>query len=81
MTTLNKYGIEGIQAPELNVTVWIDGEGELNHEHTSYVWVDKTECNRYEAMLGTEQDIVLLNIWPKEIFPSDRLGVLPQPAR
>jgi 8-oxo-dGTP pyrophosphatase MutT (NUDIX family) len=60
---------------------WIDGEVELNHEHTSYAWVDKTEFIRYEAMLGTEQDIVLLDIWPKEIFTSDRLGVLPQPAR
>lgn len=25
--TLNKYGIEGYQAPELNVPVWIDGDG------------------------------------------------------
>ena len=28
MKTLNKYGIEGLQAPELNVPVWIDGEGQ-----------------------------------------------------
>ncbi len=25
--TLNKYGIEGYQAPELNVPIWIDGNG------------------------------------------------------
>ncbi len=26
--TVNKYGIEGYQAPELDVPIWIDGKGE-----------------------------------------------------
>lgn len=28
--TLNKYGIEGMQAPELVVDVWIDDEGNIS---------------------------------------------------
>lgn len=57
---------------------WINGQVELNDEHTEYAWVDRTQFADYETMLGTEQDLVLLDIWPRDIFTGERLGVLPK---
>lgn len=53
---------------------WIRGEVELNEEHTEYAWVSKDQFDNYEVLLGIEQDIVLLDIWPRSMFDPSRLN-------
>ncbi|MFT4561472.1 MAG: 8-oxo-dGTP pyrophosphatase MutT (NUDIX family) [Gammaproteobacteria bacterium] len=57
---------------------WIAGSVTLNEEHTNFAWISAQEFDGYDAMLGIEQDIVLLGIWPAKIFRDDRIGVLPR---
>jgi 8-oxo-dGTP pyrophosphatase MutT (NUDIX family) len=56
---------------------WMSGSVTLNEEHTDFAWICAQDFDRYDTMLGVEQDIVLLDIWPADIFREDRLGVLP----
>ena len=56
---------------------WLGGHIELNEEHTAFRWVGPHEFAELDAMLGVEQDIVLLDIWPATTFEPDRLGTLP----
>jgi 8-oxo-dGTP diphosphatase len=57
---------------------WIGGAVTLNEEHTDYAWVCNSEFSRYETLLGTEQDIVLLDIWPQDSLAPERIGILPR---
>ena len=57
---------------------WMGGSVTLNEEHTDFAWVCAQDFDRYDTMIGIEQDIVLLGIWPAEIFREERLGVLPR---
>ena len=56
---------------------WLGGRIELNEEHTAFRWAGPDEFGDLNAMLGIEQDIVLLDIWPAATFDPARLGTLP----
>jgi hypothetical protein len=56
---------------------WSSGHVELNEEHTEYAWVTRRNFSNMDVMLGIEQDIVLLDIWPADTFKPARLGTLP----
>lgn len=56
---------------------WLSGSITLNAEHTAYRWISPAEFTELDAMLGVEQDIVLLDIWPAAMFEPARLGTLP----
>lgn len=60
---------------------WIDGTVELNEEHTDSRWVAAAQFAELDAMLGVEQDIVLLDIWPAATFDPARIGTLPAGTR
>ena len=59
---------------------WSSGVVELNDEHTSFAWVAAPEFKNLDVMLGIEEDIVLLGIWPLEIFDPLRLPPNFRPA-
>ncbi len=52
---------------------WRDGRITLNHEHTNYAWVGKEQFRDYDPMPGTDEDIVYLNIWPREYLREELL--------
>lgn len=52
---------------------WLGGEVRLNHEHTEFAWVSKEDFKKYDAMNGVDEDILYLNIWPREFLRADRL--------
>lgn len=56
---------------------WHGGSIALNEEHTAFRWVGPDEFSQLDVMLGVEQDIVLLDIWPASMFEPARLGTLP----
>lgn len=56
---------------------WIGGVIELNAEHTDYVWISAPEFRDLNTMLGIEEDIVLLDIWPASTFDPARLRAHP----
>ena len=56
---------------------WSSGHVELNEEHTEHAWVTRRHFSNMDVMLGIEQDIVLLDIWPADTFKGARLGTLP----
>jgi 8-oxo-dGTP diphosphatase len=53
---------------------WSSGTVELNHEHTAFTWASAAEFKKLDVMLGIEQDIVLLGIWPRAMFDPARLA-------
>ena len=52
---------------------WLDGRIALNHEHTDYAWVSKEDFRGYDPMPGTDEDIVYLDIWPREYLREELL--------
>lgn len=52
---------------------WVDGKVHLNHEHTDFAWVDKENFKTYRVMDGIDEDILYLNIWPREYLNDDKL--------
>ena len=52
---------------------WLEGAVSLNHEHTAYAWVDKSEISDYDVMLGIEEDIAILGFWPLQCLNQSRL--------
>lgn len=52
---------------------WTSGTVELNNEHTEYAWVAPNQFKQLDVMLGVEEDIVLLGIWPADMFNPSRL--------
>ncbi len=53
---------------------WLHGSVVLNDEHTEFAWVSQGDFLTYDVMLGIELDIVLLKIWPREMFDPKRLS-------
>jgi len=52
---------------------WEKGEITLNKEHTEYAWVSKEQISTLDVMLGIEEDIAILEIWPREYLNSHRI--------
>ena len=52
---------------------WISGTVRLNHEHTEYAWVNKENFNNYSVMDGIDEDLLYLNIWPKQYLNENKL--------
>jgi 8-oxo-dGTP pyrophosphatase MutT (NUDIX family) len=52
---------------------WEGGRIHLNHEHTAYRWIGPDEHRDYDFMDGIEEDIALLEIWPRTVFAPERL--------
>ena len=52
---------------------WIRGTIRLNNEHIAFRWVAKQDIAKMDIMLGVEEDIEILGIWPKKYLNSERL--------
>lgn len=52
---------------------WSSGTVVLNNEHTEFAWVAANGFKSLDVMLGVEEDIVLLGIWPPDMFDPSRL--------
>jgi 8-oxo-dGTP diphosphatase len=52
---------------------WSSGAVILNDEHTEFAWIAASDFKGLDVMLGVEEDIVLLGIWPPETFDPARL--------
>jgi len=52
---------------------WEQGKITLNEEHTEYAWVSKEQISAMDVMLGVEEDIAILEIWPKKYLNSRRI--------
>jgi 8-oxo-dGTP pyrophosphatase MutT (NUDIX family) len=52
---------------------WLSGHIVLNHEHTDFLWADAACCRTLETMPGIEEDIALLDIWPRASLEQCRL--------
>lgn len=52
---------------------WHDGEIQLNHEHTDYVWIDKEQFKNYDVMDGIDEDLLYLKIWPRKYLNETKL--------
>lgn len=52
---------------------WQGGRITLNHEHTDHAWVGKEQFCNYDPMPGTDEDIVYLDIWPREYLRDELL--------
>ena len=52
---------------------WLDGRITLNHEHTDYAWVGREDFKNYAVMDGIDEDLLYLNIWPREYLNEDKL--------
>lgn len=47
---------------------WIWGKVRLNYEHVAFKWVTEKEIAKMDIMLGVEQDLEILGIWPKKLL-------------
>lgn len=65
------YG--GIYEIHLYHMHWQSGPIVLNHEHTAYRWADAESYRALELMDGIEEDIALLDIWPRAALNQGRL--------
>ncbi len=52
---------------------WQDGEIALNDEHVDYRWVGQTELASLDTVLGVDEDIYYLKIWPTKCLDSEKL--------
>ena len=52
---------------------WKNGQINLNEEHTDFAWVAKEEIADMDVMLGIEEDIAILGIWPTHYLNQNRL--------
>ena len=52
---------------------WEKGEIHLNREHKDFTWVAKEEISEMDVMLGIEEDIAILEIWPVSYLNKNRL--------
>ena len=53
--------------------VWLAGVIQLNHEHIAFRWVSKQDIAKMDIMLGVEEDLDILGIWPRKYLKSERL--------
>jgi 8-oxo-dGTP diphosphatase len=52
---------------------WLGGDIRLNHEHTDYAWVGRRDFKNYEVMYGIDEDLLYLEIWPRQYLNESRL--------
>ena len=52
---------------------WHTGKIILNQEHNEYRWVQKSDFLELDTVLGVDEDIYYLNIWPTKYLHQDRL--------
>ena len=52
---------------------YLGGAIELNHEHTAHRWIGPAALRGLATMDGIEEDIALLEIWPREMLDPARL--------
>jgi 8-oxo-dGTP pyrophosphatase MutT (NUDIX family) len=52
---------------------YLGGDIRLNHEHTAFAWVAREDFRDYEAMDGTDEDILYLGIWPRHCLRGEKL--------
>lgn len=52
---------------------WTAGVVLLNEEHSEYRWVTKSNFAELDTVLGVDEDIYYLNIWPVKYLDSDKL--------
>lgn len=52
---------------------WLDGDVELNHEHTAFAWIGREDYKDYPVMDGIDEDIRYFNIWPSNFLNTSRL--------
>ncbi len=52
---------------------WTRGTIQLNREHMAYRWVTKKDIAKMDIMLGVEEDIDILGIWPRKYLNTKRL--------
>lgn len=53
--------------------IWTAGVVSLNEEHSEYRWVDKSNFAKLDTVLGVDEDIYYLGIWPLECLHPDKL--------
>ena len=53
--------------------LWRDGIIRLNDEHSDYRWIGKTEFSTLDTVLGVDEDIYYLNIWPAAYLDQQKL--------
>lgn len=52
---------------------WSAGTVILNEEHTDFRWIDKSAFAKLDTVLGVDEDIYYLEIWPVEYLHQDKL--------
>ncbi len=52
---------------------WQGGSIKLNREHTAYAWVGAENYRNYEVMVGVDEDLFYLEIWPVNYLDPGRL--------
>jgi 8-oxo-dGTP diphosphatase len=52
---------------------WRHGRVVLNAEHTAWAWVAREAFRGYPVMLGIDEDIALLDLWPRRFLDPARL--------
>ncbi|MSR14350.1 MAG: NUDIX hydrolase [Gammaproteobacteria bacterium] len=52
---------------------WLGGSIELNHEHSEYRWAGPDDYQDLDLMDGIEEDIALLDLWPRSALNQARL--------
>jgi len=52
---------------------WYAGDVCLNDEHTRYAWVARERYRDYAVMDGIDEDIALLELWPRRFLDPARL--------
>ncbi|MEM7466501.1 MAG: NUDIX hydrolase [Pseudomonadota bacterium] len=53
--------------------LWEQGNIQLNAEHSEFRWVNKAELKTLDTMLGIDEDIHYLGIWPDEYLRAEYL--------
>ncbi len=52
---------------------WLGGKIALNHEHTDFAWVSKENYKRYDVMQGVDEDLLYLQVWPRDYLNRENL--------
>jgi len=52
---------------------WGHGRICLNHEHTDFAWVSCEDFQGLEVMDGVDEDLYLLEVWPRRFLNNGRL--------
>lgn len=53
--------------------LWHSGSINLNHEHSEYRWVNKANFPELDTVLGVDEDIFHLKIWPDEYLHQNKI--------